>query len=45
MHTIRIETWRTETAAEAVTTAKHFRSGKLKSASADSVISRLRAAK
>ena len=45
LHRRRIETWRTETAAEAASAAKSFRSGKLKSASADSVIARLRAAK
>ena len=44
LHRRRIETWRNETAAEAITAAKSFRSGKLKSASADSVIARLRAA-
>lgn len=41
----RIETWRKETAAEAATAAKAFRAGKLKSASADSIIAQLRASK
>ena len=41
----RIETWRKETAAEAVASAKAFRSGKLQSASADSIIARRRTAK
>jgi hypothetical protein len=45
LHRRRIETWRTETAAEAVAVTKAFRSGKLKSASADNIIARLRAAK
>ena len=45
LHRRRIENWRTDTAAEAATAAKAFRSGKLKSASAESVITRLRAAK
>ena len=45
LHRRRTETWRNETAAEAATAAKSFRSGKLKSASADSIIARLRAAK
>ena len=45
LHRRRIETWRTETAAEAASAAKAFRADKLKSASADSVIARLRAAK
>ncbi len=41
----RIETWRAETAAEAATAAKKIRSGKLRSASVDTVIARLRTAK
>jgi len=45
LHRRRIETWRKETAAEAAEAAKAFRSGKLKSASAGSVIARLHAAK
>jgi len=45
LHRRRIETWRTETAAEAVAATKAFRAGKLKSASADNIIARLRAAK
>ena len=45
LHRRRIETWRNDTAAEAVAATKNFRSGKLKSASAESVIARLRAAK
>ena len=40
----RIETWRQETAEEARQSAKAFRSGKLKSQSADSLIAHLRAA-
>jgi hypothetical protein len=45
LHRRRIETWRAETAANAVAATKSFRSGKLKSASVDSVIARLRAAR
>ncbi len=45
LHRRRIENWRNETAAEAVAAAKAFRSGKLKPASADNIIARLRAAK
>jgi hypothetical protein len=45
LHRRRIETWRNETAAEALAATKAFRSGKLKSASADKIIARLRAAK
>jgi hypothetical protein len=45
LHRRRIENWRTETAVEAVAATKSFRAGKLKSASADSIIARLRAAK
>jgi hypothetical protein len=45
LHRRRIENWRNETAAEAVVVTKAFRSGKLKSASADNIIARLRAAK
>ena len=41
----RIEAWRRDTAAEARQSAKAFRSGKLKSQSADAVIARLRAGK
>lgn len=39
----RVETWRSETAAEARKAAKDFRAGKLKSQSVDQVIVRLRA--
>ena len=45
LHRRRIESWRSETATEAVAATKAFRSGKLKSASANTVIARLRAAK
>ena len=45
LHRRRIETWRNETAAEAVSAAKSFRSGKLKPASVGNIIARLRAAK
>jgi len=45
LHRRRIENWRNETAAEAVAATKAFRAGKLKSASADNIIARLRAAK
>jgi hypothetical protein len=45
LHRRRIETWRKETAAEAISATKAFRTGKLKSASADSIIARLRTAK
>jgi CHASE3 domain sensor protein len=38
----RIEAWRQETAAEAKDSIKAFRSGKLKSQSAENVIARLR---
>jgi CHASE3 domain sensor protein len=38
----RIETWRQETAAEARSAIKAFRSGKLKSQSAESLIANLR---
>lgn len=41
----RIEGWRKETAADAADVAKKFRAGKLKSASAENVIARLRAVK
>jgi CHASE3 domain sensor protein len=41
----RIETWRQETAAEARTVIKAFRSGKLKSQSAENLIASLRKAK
>lgn len=41
----RIEKWRKETAADAAAATKAFRAGKLKSASAQNVIARLRAAK
>jgi hypothetical protein len=36
-----IKEWRSETAAEAASAIKTFRSGKLKSASADKIIGRL----
>ena len=45
LHRRRIEHWRTETAAEAAAAVKAFRSGKLKSASADNIIARLRTGK
>jgi hypothetical protein len=45
LHRRRIETWRAETAAEAVAATKAFRAGKLKSSSADQLIACLRAAK
>ena len=45
LHHRRIEAWRKETAAEAVAATKAFRSGKLKSGSADSILARLRVAK
>lgn len=41
----RIEAWRAETATEAKNAATAFRSGKLKAQSAESIITRLRAAK
>jgi CHASE3 domain sensor protein len=41
----RIEAWRQETAAEAKAAIKSFRTGKLKSQSAESVIDRLRNSK
>ena len=41
----RIEAWRAETATEAKNAAAAFRSGKLKTQSAESIIARLRAAK
>jgi hypothetical protein len=41
----RIESWRAETAVEAVRSAKALRAGKLKPQSAESVIAHLRAAK
>ena len=41
----RIETWRQETAVEAKSAIKAFRSGKLKSQSAESLIASLRKAK
>ena len=41
----RIETWSQETAAEAKSAIKAFRSGKLKSQSAESVIASLRKGK
>ncbi len=40
----RIETWRSQTAAEARKAVKDYRAGKLKSQSADEVITRLRTA-
>jgi len=39
----RLEAWRRETAADASQAAEDFRTGKLKSQSADDVIARLRA--
>jgi hypothetical protein len=39
----RIEVWRRDTAADAKKSAKAFRSGKLKSQSAENVVARLRA--
>ena len=45
LHQRRIETWRQETAAEAKSVIKSFRSGKLKSQPVTSIIARLRAAK
>ena len=39
----RIESWRADTAADAVQAVKAFRTGKLKPQSAGSVIARLRA--
>jgi hypothetical protein len=45
LHRRRIDKWRAETTAEAAAAAKDFRSGKLKPASANTVIARLRAAK
>jgi len=45
LHRRGVESWRNETATEAVATAKSFRSGKLKSASSANIIARLRAAK
>jgi hypothetical protein len=44
-HRCRIKSWRAETAAAAIVATKSFRSGKLKSTTADSVISHLRLAK
>ncbi len=41
----RIETWRRETAAEAKSAIRAFRSGKLKSQSAESLIASLRKSK
>ncbi len=41
----RLESWRSDTAAEAKQAAKALRSGKLKAQSAESIISQLRAAK
>jgi len=41
----RIETWRQETAVEAKKTIKAFRSGKLKSQSAENLIASLRKAR
>ena len=41
----RIEAWRAETANETKNAAAVFRSGKLKTQSAESIIARLRAAK
>ena len=41
----RIETWRQETAAEARKAVKAFRSGKLKTQSAENLIARLRKSK
>jgi hypothetical protein len=38
---LSIKEWRNETAAEAASTTKTFRSGKIKSASADKIIGRL----
>ena len=43
LHRRRIESWRADTAADAVLATKAFRTGKLKSQSAESVIARLRA--
>ncbi len=43
LHKRRIEAWRLETAAEARKTVKAFRSGKLKSQSAEAMIASLRA--
>ena len=43
LHRRRIESWRADTAADAVQATKDFRTGKLKSQSAESVIARLRA--
>jgi hypothetical protein len=45
LHQRRIEAWRRETAAEARKAAKAFRGGKLKSQSAEDVLTRLRSAK
>jgi hypothetical protein len=45
LHRRRIEHWRKETAIEAAVSVKAFRSGKLKAASADNIIARLRTAK
>ena len=45
LHQRRIETWRQETAAEAKSAIKSFRSGKLKSQPVTNIIARLRAAK
>jgi hypothetical protein len=41
----RVEAWRRDTAADARRAVKAFRTGKLKSHSAESIITRLRAAK
>lgn len=41
----RIEAWRTDTAAEAKKATTAFRAGKLKAASAENVIARLRSLK
>ena len=43
LHRRRIESWRADTAADAVQATKDFRTGKLKSQAAESVIARLRA--
>lgn len=45
LHKRRVETWRSDTAADARKSAKAFRAGKLKAESAESVIKRLRDAR
>ncbi|HEY3761563.1 MAG TPA: hypothetical protein VGN23_07440 [Verrucomicrobiae bacterium] len=42
LHQRRIQAWREETASEGKRAAKAFRAGKLKSQSAESIITRLR---